>query len=112
MNGFPRSVRDVVAVRAGGRCERCALSFNSYQFHHRRPRGMGGSRDAVANRASNCLMLCRQCHAAVESKRELALELGFIVRQGQVPAEVPISRCGQWVLLADDGSIETVKRHD
>ena len=73
---------------------------------------MGGSRDTVANRASNCLMLCPPCHAAVESKRELALQLGFLVPQGKVPAEVPISRCGQWVLLGDDGSMTAVNRHE
>jgi hypothetical protein len=73
---------------------------------------MGGSRDAVANRASNCLMLCPPCHAVVESKRELALQLGFLVPQGMVPAEVPISRCGQWVLLGDDGSMTAWNRHE
>ena len=72
---------------------------------------MGGSRSAVANRASNCLMLCAPCHGAVESKRELALELGFLVPQRLVPAEVPISRCGRWVLLGDDGSVTVVDSH-
>lgn len=73
---------------------------------------MGGSRAATTNVASNCLRLCPPCHNAVESKRELAVEYGYIVRQGTIPADVPVWLDWGWALLADDGSVEAVNRHE
>jgi hypothetical protein len=41
----------------------------------------------------------------VESRRALAYELGWLVRQGHNPAEIPVLRHGcDWVLLDDHGN--------
>lgn len=106
--GFPPEVRDLVLRRAGGSCERCGIPSYRYEFHHRRPRGMGGSRNSATNRASNCILLCPSCHRSVESKRELAVEYGYLVPQSQVPATVPVWVRWGWVLFDDDGGATKV----
>lgn len=105
MTGFPPEVRQQVWERSHGRCERCWIASYSYEFHHRRPRGMGGSKDSATNLASNCLLLCDKCHRWVEAHREEALSKGFLVRQGLNPAGARVMRSGEWVLLNEDGSI-------
>lgn len=86
----------VVKLAAFNRdCEGCArcrqgLSFEAAQFHHRRPRGSGGTSNPVIGTASNCLTLCAACHAWVESHRELALIDGFLVSQFRDPREVAV----------------------
>jgi hypothetical protein len=56
-----------------------------YEIHHRRPRGMGGSRDPKTNSPANLILLCPDHHAWVESNRTEALEMGFLVPQGHDP---------------------------
>lgn len=107
MTGFSKQVREVVKHRAGGVCERCGWAAPAYQFHHRRPRAMGGSRSPETNGAANCLHLCVPCHCACESDRELSLRHGWLVRQSRDPRLVPVFRMGTWVQLNDDGSYET-----
>jgi hypothetical protein len=67
---------------------------------------MGSTRRPESNMPANGLALCLVCHLMVESNRELALENGWLVRQEQCPAEIPVFRFGQWVLLGDDGGME------
>ena len=100
---FGTEVRKLVYERAGGRCERCGLASMAYQWHHRRPRAMGGSNAADTNTAANCLLLCVRCHQAVESQRAVALDRGYLVPQGATPTNVPVYRCGGWVLLDNYG---------
>jgi 5-methylcytosine-specific restriction protein A len=112
--GFPRPVRDLVLARASGNCEAmlsCCAYEGPYEIHHRRPRGMGGSRAWETNSAANALHLCRRCHLYIESNRRTALEYGFLVRQNHDPRAVPVWwRCnvvgGRRVLvkLTDCGS--------
>lgn len=104
MGNFPDSVRELVAVRAGGVCERCYCATGDMEFHHRRPRGMGGSTDPDTNLASNALYVCAACHRDIEAQRSNSLHYGWLVRQGQKPAEVPIWMDWQWVYLKDDGT--------
>ncbi len=106
MTGFPQQVRDRVANRAVQHCERCGHATNVYQWHHRRPRGSGGSKAADTNTAANCLLLCVPCHAWVESNREEALHFGYLVRQGHNPAEVPVWIGWRWVYLTETGGME------
>ena len=103
MTGFPKAVREQIVERAGGACERCGMTAQASQHHHRRARGMGGSKAADTNTAANGLLLCIPCHADVESNREEALRFGWLVRQGQNPMEVSVLRKGAWVRLADNG---------
>ena len=109
MTGFPKNVRDIVTLRAGGACERCGLAAPAYQHHHRRPRGMGGSRAADTNGAANCVLLCHYCHDDVESRREWAFDFGFLVPQGKKPSEIPVWRTKKWVFLDDFGYVTPVE---
>ncbi len=111
----PRSVvsRKLVWARAGGSCERCgrtiALTHRDYSFHHRRPRGMGGSRTAGTHLPSNLLLLCGSgttgCHGEVESKRVESFFEGWLVHQGDDPGAEPVLlHDGRRVLLSPSGS--------
>jgi 5-methylcytosine-specific restriction protein A len=103
MTGFSKRTRELVLLRSGGHCERCGWIEEASQYHHRRPRAMGGSRAADTNGAANCLLLCIYCHEDVESCREWALDFGFLVPQGKKPSEIPVWRNKKWVFLDDFG---------
>jgi len=105
MTGFSKRTRELVYLRAKGRCERCGWIEDAGQYHHRRPRAMGGSKAADTNGAANCVLLCIHCHNDVESRREWALDFGFLVPQGKKPSEVPLWRCRKWVILDDFGYV-------
>lgn len=105
MTGFSAAVRKQVLSRASGHCERCGQLSFTYEHHHRRPRGMGGSKADTTNGPANCLLLCPGCHREVEGNRADALRFGWLVRQGQEPAEVPVFRRGTWVTLTEDGKV-------
>lgn len=94
-------VRLLVIERADACCERCGIRLTSaaqqalgYSIHHRRPRGMGGTVRTDANSPANLLLLCGSgttgCHGWAEANREVALEQGFLVRQADDPASVPV----------------------
>lgn len=105
MNGFSRAVREIVTERAQNHCECCGVG-RPEQLHHRRARGMGGSSADDTNTPANALAVDARCHALIESQRALALDRGWLVRQGQDPAEVPVLRHGSdWVLLREDGGV-------
>ena len=108
MTGFSKLVRDQIMCRSQGICERCGAA-PAVQIHHRRPRGMGGSSAADTNRASNGLAVCVSCHTDIEANRGDSLKYGFLVRQGQNPAEIGVLRMGEWVLLRDDDGFQRVR---
>lgn len=101
--------RDVVTARAQGRCERCGASSSQFwSVHHRRPRGMGGSKRPEVNGPANLILLCGSgttgCHGWVEANRAEAYNLGLLVRSGMNPGDVPVElRHGRVLLLADGG---------
>jgi len=76
------------------------------QIHHRRPRGMGGSSASDTNISGNALALCVGCHQHIESNRDEAIRMGWIVRQQFDPAAQRVLRRGEWVYLTNDGGIE------
>lgn len=108
MTGFSPKVRAIIEERDGYRCVRCNKSTT--QIHHRRPRGMGGTKRPETSSASNGVLLCgsgtTECHGEVENSRVLARAAGYLVSQRQDPSTVPllIRRTG-WVLLNEDGSV-------
>ena len=110
MKGFPLDVRQAVHTRAEGRCENCWSLVGGLQYHHRRPRGMGSSIRAGTNTAANCLLLCRSCHESVERHRTYARQRGLLVSQWANPAEVPVYRLGQWVVLDDQGGFTPTRK--
>ncbi len=110
--GFSKEVLQLVLARSGGQCEALAAGclITASDAHHRRPRGMGSTRRPETNNASACLFLCSRCHLRIESMRSWALDNGFLVRQSQNPAEVPVWWRCNWeggrkalVLLDDVG---------
>lgn len=105
MTGFSRATKELILERAAGFCECCGVGAVE-QAHHRRPRSSGGSKAADTNTAANALAVDARCHALIESQRALALDRGWLVRQGQDPADVPVLRHGsEWVLLREDGGV-------
>jgi 5-methylcytosine-specific restriction protein A len=114
VTGFSREVRQLVQERAGYEngyivceiqacCQGRAVAL--YELHHRRARGMGSSRRPETNQAANSLAICRDCHSFAESQRETALRNGWLVRQNQTPADVPVLYRHRWMILSNDGSV-------
>ncbi len=104
MTGFSPTVRRIIHERSEFWCERCGLK-RGVQAHHRRPRGMGGTKRPETNQASAGVWLCLECHAAVESNRAAALSEGWLVPQNSDPATVPLLYRGSWVHLDDLGNM-------
>ncbi len=99
-------LRNLVLMRCDARCEVSGdpLQPGRWSLHHRRPRGMGGSKDPGTNTLANLLAVTgdgtRGVHGWIESHREAAVTHGWIVRQGQDPAATPITLySGRRVLL-------------
>ncbi|WP_372733598.1 HNH endonuclease [Nocardioides sp.] len=99
--GPTTQVRHIVATRANYRCEGCGLRLHDgntwtepHSFHHRRPRGAGGSRDTATNTPPNLLLLCGTgttgCHGDIERRREAAYTAGMLVHQGTDPEQQPV----------------------
>ena len=107
VSAFSDVVRARVMARSGGFCEvRVAGCWDeASQIHHRRPRGMGGSRSPATGGAANACAACTPCHNHIEQNRVQARDKGWIVRQSADPAQVPVYRYGRWVLLDDEGGI-------
>jgi 5-methylcytosine-specific restriction enzyme A len=80
------------------------------QLHHRLPRKSGGRADRRAsNSPANLLTLCRDCHDLMESRRDEAYEIGYLVREHDDPAETPVAhRIYGLVYLLPDGTTEPV----
>lgn len=102
---FNQKVRDKIFERAQGRCELCGSPLTRVQIHHRRPRGMGGTKDEVSGSASNGLAIHPHCHTQVESNRETALNNGWLVPQGIDPETVPVKLWDGWSTLSRTGAV-------
>lgn len=107
VTGFSAAVRTTIRQRADGYCEKCGTR-RGIQAHHRRPRGMGGSKLDDTNTASNALLLCGDCHADIESNRDTAINRGWLVPQHHNPADIPVFYRGTWVYLDDLGGLSEV----
>jgi hypothetical protein len=106
-----------VLARAGWGCERCGVDLqgargSGWSIHHRRPRGMGGTRRPDTNSPANLLAVCGSgntaCHGEIESNRAHAQENGWLVPQVLNPAEVAVLICGErWRYLNELGDYVT-----
>ena len=94
--------RAMVAERAAYRCELCGILLHDgttwsteHSFHHRLPRGMGGTSSKDANNPPRLLLVCGTgttgCHGFIESHRTSAEQEGWLVRHGLDPADVPVT---------------------
>lgn len=111
---IPRKVRIALAERCGGLCEvRHECQGRPFtQAHHRRPRGMGGSRRTDTNGLANLMAACNECHAWIEANRDAALVRGWLVAQQCEPTRVVCEYSNPSILrvpclLDDDGGIRT-----
>ena len=103
------TTRHLVVARAQGCCERChryAMS-GAHSLHHRRPRGMGGTKtpDTPANLVLLCGTGTTGCHGWVESHRAVAIAQGWLVprRDPRDPADVPVLIDEAWWKLTPYG---------
>lgn len=120
---FDPIARVLIAAREGGSCFRCGIRvvaleesargyrirpLTDYSIHHRRARGMGGSRDPETAHPSNGLLLCGSgttgCHGWVESHRGQARADGYLLESWQDPRTTPIRLplSAEWVWLGSD----------
>jgi len=102
--------RFTVLARGFYRCERCREDFlgKPVSIHHRRPRMMGGSKNAELHRPANLIALCGSgtsgCHGWVESNREQARTFGFLIQKVESAEEIPFKDLnGDWWLIDNDG---------
>ena len=97
--------REQVRWRDRDRCRRCGKP--TWQIHHRKPRGMGGTRDPLINSPANLVLLCGSgttgCHGWVESHRTEAREQGWLVSQHADPRYQPIDHQGRLTFLTEGG---------
>jgi len=109
VSAIPTKVRQIILERDQGRCVRCGESVlnSAHSIHHRRPRGMGGSKDPATNLPANLLTLCGSgttgCHGAVEGHRIIAGNDGFLVGQGLDPELKPVLGHHGWIRLDNEG---------
>lgn len=103
--------RELLWLRCGGRCEVSGLSLgvSSFDVHHRRPRGMGGSSRWDTELLSNLLAVRPEVHSggplSVHGvRRGWMVDRGFLVPQGFVAGVWPLWLFGEcWVLLLPSG---------
>lgn len=98
--GPSREVRELVIARCHGRCEICGQGVQVW--HHRQPRGRGGSSDPAINSPANLLGICNPCHDVVESFRLDAYAKGYLVRRPINPAKAPVHLHGYGLAYLDD----------
>lgn len=96
---IPDDVREAVLERDGHACVRCGVTVQRpvYSLHHRRARGMGGSRrlHTMANLVTLCGTGTTGCHGDVESDREASEAAGWLLprrRATVTPEEWPVLR--------------------
>lgn len=103
MTEFQRA--DVI-VRDGGRCRRCGAT--GQEIHHRRGKGMGGTR-VNPHGYARLILLCQPCHLWAERNRAEAYATGWAVRRSdpRPDCEIPLVLPGGAELwLSDDGTAE------
>lgn len=113
--GAAPETRTAVVQRDRWQCVRCGKDVTSHpaNIQHRKPRGMGGTRDASVNKAANLILLCGTgttgCHGWVETHREAAHEAGWSIPWWASPEKVPVTYPdGRMYTLTNDGGKKAV----
>lgn len=108
--------RQIVLDRDLYRCIRCGAyigPFGDYSIHHRRPRGMGGSKRPETDLPANLLTLCGSgttgCHGYIESHREEAYEQGLLLHQTDNPEGISVTTFRGSLFLNNDGSFDVAE---
>lgn len=102
---FTESTRQLVQERARGLCEVCGSSVDVPQLHHRKPRGMGGTKNPASRSAANALLVHFRCHEWIERNRTEAYKMGYLVHQTDESVSRPVLLPTGWFCLMDDGSL-------
>jgi 5-methylcytosine-specific restriction protein A len=106
VQAFTDKTKKTIVERQKGRCLMCGLVCRTGQFHHRKPRRMGGGIDLRVGQAANGVLLHPSCHHRIESHREWAIKRGWILAAAEWPEEVPVKAWHGWVRLVGDGMVE------
>ncbi len=106
---FDKETVALIEKRSGKRCEICGGNAYTNQIHHRRPRGMGGSKDPLVGSVSNGVLVHIGCHREIEINRTNAREKGWLVYQTEDPSKAPFKKHDGWVLLSSDGDYTMIK---
>ena len=110
----PSGVRAAVLSRDAGRCARCNIWVANVEssIQHRKPRGMGGTRDPRSIDPRNLILMCGTattgCHGEVESFRALAYDTGWLIRSYEELDDVLYSKDGRRITLLVDGDRDDV----
>lgn len=101
---MPQEVVEVVIARDDDRCRRCEAPWDD--IHHRRGRGMGGTKIDTHGYA-RLVLLCGDCHRWAERNRAEAYATGWAVRRSDIrpDAEIPLvlPHGGAELWLDDEG---------
>lgn len=76
---IPRVNRQIAQGRAMGQCERCLTYTLDGDLHHRRPKGLGGSKLLDRHDVANLVYVCRPCHNWAHANPTAATAAGFLV---------------------------------
>lgn len=101
---FTETTRKQVEARAKGLCEVCGGRVDMAQLHHRKPRGMGGTKNPASRSAANALYVHFRCHEWIERNRTEAYSMGYLVHQTEHSTDKPVLLPSGWFVLTDDGS--------
>lgn len=105
VSGFSASLKASIRERDSHTCARCGryVAPGTGSVHHRRPRGMGGSRDPLTNHPAALVLLCGHaterdtCHWWTETYRLSAKATGWLLKSGQDPTTHPVRKLtGEW----------------
>lgn len=99
--GSQQRGRRLVGIRSAGMCEiqvTGVCTGRGAEWCHRRARSQGGTWSPA-----NGLRGCRECHAWTHANPHAAQQNGWAVPSFGEPAERPVLRMGEWVVLDDDG---------
>lgn len=105
---FSDEVKKAIKKRAANRCDVCGSGVMYAHYHHRDPRGMGGSSNKSLGLPSNALYLHPKCHERIEQNRWEATINGWIITGRQDPATVPANLWDGWHLLTEEGTLAPV----
>jgi 5-methylcytosine-specific restriction protein A len=102
--GFPPEVKATIRSRAQNLCEICGQHTSDLTAHHRRLKGMGGTRRPESQAVSAGIWVFALDHHRIHAHPQHSYEMGWLVKQSADPALIAVLRRERWVLLQDDGS--------